>query len=374
MTTASAMILTQTDVERLLRDDSHESRIDVLEKVSGHYNNEAFAEREREIAEHIFRLMMKDTTLQVREALANRIKENPTIPRDIVLHMAADTDRVALPILGASSVFSDADLLRIIEGSGELSKLTTIAGRNGVSERVSEALVETNYPQVVSTLVNNETAKISERTFGKIIEEFAREPEVMEAMVDRQPPLPVAVVEKLISHATAAVAAQLKEQYQLTDAQIARDTQGTREDTTLKLLSGDLGLDEIEQLVAQMADENRLTPSIVMSALCRGYLNFFRSAMARLANVPTHNAAKLLGDKGDLGVRAVYMRSGLPDSMYEAVRLLLQVAHLLEGGDAKPGTSLYANRMVERLLALAQDQEVENLPYVMALIRQNTGR
>jgi uncharacterized protein (DUF2336 family) len=369
----NAIILTQTDVERLMRDDSPDSRIEVLEKVTVNYNSDSFAAREREVAEHIFRLLMKDATQAVRQTLADRVKENDLIPRDIVLHMVQDVERVALPVLAVSNVLSDADLVRIVESSDEISKLITIAKRPSVSDRVSEALVETSYPQVVSTLLTNDSAKISERTLGKIIDDFSNESEVIGAMVGRYP-MPVAIVEKLIAQATDSVAAELKAKYNLSDAQIAKDTAGTREDTLMKLLANNPPAAEIEQLVAQMATENRLTASVVMTSLCRGYLNFFRAGIARLANVPTNNAAKLLSDKGDLGTRALYMRSGLPESMYEAIRLLLLVAHELEGGEALPGTTLYANRAVERLLAHAQDQEVENLAYLMALIRQHAGR
>jgi uncharacterized protein (DUF2336 family) len=369
----NAIILTQSDVERLMRDDSPDSRIEVLEKVSVNYNENSFAAREREVAEHIFRLLMKDATLAVRQTLAERVKANDAIPRDIVLHMAHDVERVSLPILQASTVLSDADLVRIVESSDEISKLMAIAKRPAVSDRVSVALVETSYPQVVSTLLTNETATISERTLGKIIDDFGSQSDVIGAMVDRFP-MPVAIVEKLIAQATDAVAAELKAKYNLTDAQIEKDTVGTREDAVMKLLASDVGLPEIEQLVAQMANESRLSASIVMTSLCRGYLNFFRAAIARLANVPTTNATKLLSDKGDLGTRALYMRSGLPESMYDAVRLLLVVAHELEHEQVKPGTSLFANRAVERLLAHAQEQEVENLPYLMALIRQHAGR
>jgi len=101
--TLSATILTASDVERLLKDDSADSRVSVLEKVSKHYNADNFGERERDIAEQIFRLLMKDTVVRVRETLSERIRENPNIPRDIVFHMANDVDSVALPVLGYAS-------------------------------------------------------------------------------------------------------------------------------------------------------------------------------------------------------------------------------------------------------------------------------
>jgi uncharacterized protein (DUF2336 family) len=370
---SSTMILTTNDVARLLKDDSAESRLDVLQKVSVGYNSNKFAEREREVAEQIFRLLMKDAHLKVREDLAQRIKENPEIPRDIVLHLANDHEVVALPLLEASQVLSDADLVNIIDSSREVSKLMAISKRETVSGRVSDALVETHYPDVVSTLMSNDGATISSRTYDKVIEEFAREPQVMESIVSRAH-LPVAVVEKLISHATEAVASELKKKYKLTDEQIRKDTSGTREDTTLKMLELEDNPEAIIALVQQMAQEGRLTPSIVMTALCRGQHLFFVAALATLANIPVENAEKLLGDKGDLGFKALYERTEMPESMYEAVKLLLRVVKELDGGEALPGSLLYANRLVERLLAHAGNTDVPNLHYIMALVRQNISR
>jgi uncharacterized protein (DUF2336 family) len=118
--TASAsmdVILTPMDVERLLHDDSPDSRASVLEKIALNYNQEHFRGRERDIAEQVFRLLMKDVALRVRETLAERIKDNVNIPRDIVLHLANDVESVANPVLIHSKVLSDADLVRIQHGA-----------------------------------------------------------------------------------------------------------------------------------------------------------------------------------------------------------------------------------------------------------------
>jgi len=369
----TAVILTPHDVERLLKDDSPDSRVGVLEKVTQHYNVNGFAEREREIAEQIFRLLMKDAAIRVRETLAERIKENPNIPRDIVLHMANDVDSVALPLLESSMVLSDADLVNIIEASRDVNKLMVISKREQVSERVSEALVETSYPQVLTSLLSNDGAAIGERALERIIDDFRGEPHVIEAMVERKS-LPMTLVERLVNEVSDAVADQLKSRYHLTDEQIEKETAGTRDDVMLRMLQHDIGDDEVMALVRQMAAEDRLTPSLVMTALCRGQLPFFTAALAHYAAIPYQNARKLVADKGDFGFKGLYGKSGLPESMFQAIRLILLVVKSMENDDAIPGSLLYANRLVERVLAASGDKDIEYLPYFLALIRQNIHR
>lgn len=370
---SGAVILTQNDVDRLLRDDSPDSRVGVLEKVSGHYNTDSFAEREREIAEHIFRLLMKDVAVRVRETLSERIKDNPAIPRDIALHMAHDVDSVALPMLRDSQVFSDADLVNIIDATRDVDKLRTISQREHVSERVSDALVETHYPQVVSSLLSNGTAQISERALEKIVDEFHNEEHVIDAMVQRKS-LPITLVERLVTQASTLIADQLKTRYNLTQEQIDKDTSGSRDDVMLRMLQHDVDETEVMALVKQMAAEDRLTPSLVMTSLCRGQLKFFTAAMAHYSAIPFANAQQLINDTGEFGLPGLYRKSGLPDSMFTAIKLILHTVKQMRSDDSIPGSLLYANRLVEHILRNNGENDVEYLPYFIALIRQNIHR
>lgn len=366
-------ILTASDVERLLKDDSADSRVSVLEKVSKHYNAESFGERERDIAEQIFRLLMKDTAVRVRETLAERIKENPNIPRDIVFHMANDVESVALPVLAVTEVLSDSDFVKIIEATRDMDKLLTISKREGVSERVSDALVETRYPDVITSLLMNGTASIAERSLSKVVDEFRHDAGVIAAVAERQP-LPMTLVERLVNEASEAVASQLKERYNLSSEQVDADTAASRDDIMLRMLKHDLPDDELMALVRQMAATERLTSSLVMTALCRGQLNFFTAAMAHYANIPFPNARKLISDKGEFGFRGLFEKSGLPESMFQAVRLILSTVKDMEDGDAIPGSLIYANQLVRNVLQAADGRDVEYLPYFIALIRQNIAR
>lgn len=367
------VILTPLDVERLLRDESPESRLDVLEKVAHNYNQRAFGEREREVAEQIFRLLMRDAALSVREMLAERVKSNPDIPRDIALHLAGDIDTVSLPMLQHSGVFSDADLVNIIEASNNISKLLAISQRPQVSTRVSDALVETSYPQVVSTLLSNDGAVISDQSMERIIEDFRGETSVMETLVSKRQ-LPLTLVEKLVTNASVALTEQLRQKYNLSEDQLKKDTGAAQEDILLRMLAHDISENEVQALVNQMMQKGRLTPSLVMTALCRGQLKFFAAAMARFGEVKIDNAKRLIEDRGEHGFRGLYQKSGLPEGMFEAVRLLLRVVQSLEKDEAIPGSLLYANRLAERVLAAAGSRQIEYLPYFIALIRQNVAK
>lgn len=362
--------LTKTDVDRLIAEPSPETRVEVMAKVASEYESQDFDERERLIAEQIFRLLVRDTEIHVRKSLAETIKNNSEIPRDIVLSLANDVSDVSLPIIKYSDVLSDADLVNIIRRTGEVKRLVAISGRKNISTMVSSELIETQQPEVVSALVNNEGASISERGYQSIIENLSNDENVVQALVNKGG-MPIAVVEKLISKVSDTIGSKLKQKYNLGETSTRQETDRSRELATLKLTEGAVPDLEVENLVQQLLTFGRLTPSIILTSLCRGNLRFFETALAKLSNIPTQNARILISDKGELGFKALYDKSELPESMFAAARLVLDVVMQLAEEGTTPGGVQYANRLVERIFAKSGGQEIENLSYIIALIRQN---
>jgi hypothetical protein len=56
--------------------------------------------------------------------------------------------------------------------------------------------------------------------------------------------------------------------------------------------------------------------------------------------------------------------------MFPAVKQLLKVMRELDNEGEKPGSSRYANRVVERILQYAEEKPIDNLSYIIALVRR----
>jgi uncharacterized protein (DUF2336 family) len=80
---------------------------------------------------------------------------------------AFDDIEVAGPILRHSSCLSDATLLRVVQEQGQ-DHMLAITKRAHVSEAISEALVEKGNDGVVSSLLENDRARIGQETYGRI--------------------------------------------------------------------------------------------------------------------------------------------------------------------------------------------------------------
>ncbi len=366
----NALALSPEDIRRLLDDASAQTRVDITQKISGAYIAEGLQDREFKVAEQIFRLLLRDTEVRVRATLAEQIKESKIIPRDIVLKMARDVEIVSLPILQFSEVLTDADLLELVEASKTVTRFMAVARRQKVSQLVSNALLKKGSDQVTATLVNNSGADISDEDISAIIEQNRDNAGMIETLSTR-PRLPLSAVEKLVTMLSGSLADNLKQKYKLSDEEIKAPIAATRESETLDILRGVDDDDSIDKLVAQMHAGDNLTPSMILSALCQGNFAFFEASLALLSNIPSKNARLLIADKGDLGFRALYNKSGLPEAMFPAVKMLLKVVRDLADKGERPGKARYANNVVEELLHASDDNPVENLSYIIALVRRS---
>ncbi len=366
---SGVLTLSEEDVNRLLRDTTSDTRIDMTDRIAGAYSRTSLSQQENMIAEQIFRLLLRDTEVRVRAALAEHVKASTIIPHDIVKKLAKDVEEVSLPVLQHSEVLTDDDLVDLIHSTGESSKYLAISKRSTVSAMVSDTLLGKGNDKVAAALANNQGAVISEAGVSKIIEAHGENEEVMQSLTKREN-LPVAAVNKLINVVSSSLAESLKQKYNVSAEQIDHEVEKTREKETLQVIRHACTQEDVVKLITQLRAFNRLTPSIILSALCQGNFDFFETSLAVLAKLPVENARALINDRGELGFRAIYNKSGLPDAMFPAVNLLLKIVHQLDEEGEKPGGAQYANRIVERILQQAEDSQMGNLSYIIALVRR----
>ncbi len=353
-------ILTQADVKRLLTDRSPESRTRTAEKVAIQFGSSGLSEKERRIAEDIFRIMVRDAEVRVREALSSHLKDSPLVPRDVAVSLAKDVDSVALPILESSEVLSDEDLLEIIR-SHQPTKQVAIARRRSVSAPVADALVDTDNREAVAELVSNEGAELTEQSLAKVVEHYADEERIQDGLVHRAD-LPITIAERLVSMVSESLRNELIARRDINPT-VANDLlQQSREQATVGLATD---YRDVERLVYQLRCNNRLTPSFILRALCTGDLGLFEACIAQLAGISIVNARRLIYDKGPLGLKAAYDRAGLPLSLYPAFRVAVNVATEMEFDGNERDRERYVRRMIERILTQFEDLGADNLEYLL---------
>src|SRR3954464_10645281 len=145
-------------------------------------------QRERELMREILRRLTLDVEMAIRIALAQRLAEDTTAPHDLILLLVDDAIEVARPLIMHSPLLTEPDVLKLIAEASS-GHQEAVAGRPNISEPVTEALARCENETVLLALVRNVTARISETTYGALVEKSRAVPGLAEPLV-RRPDLP----------------------------------------------------------------------------------------------------------------------------------------------------------------------------------------
>jgi uncharacterized protein (DUF2336 family) len=363
--------LDQSDVARLMAGSSPDARVDTSTKIAAKFDAGDLSASERRIAEDIFRALAQDVELRVREALSAHLKSTPDLPHDVAIALARDVGSVALPMLKFSEVLTDADLIEIVAGK-DSAKLMAIAQRRSVSARVSDAMVDTGNEAVVACLVGNEGAKLSESTLNRLVADYEDSAAVADSLA-RRSNLPAMISERLV----AALAGRLQE-YLVSKHDLSPDVASNlilqaRERATVALIDYGSSDVELKHLIEQLYRKERLTPSLLLRALCMGDLNFFERAIARLADLPLQNVRLLVHDQSGLGLKPLCERAALPARLFPAFAAAVELVVETDYDGDRNDRERYVGRMLERMLTHFEDPARQIAPndieYLMAKLQ-----
>lgn len=365
--------LSKSDVQRLLTDPSVDARADAAAKIATHYDAAAdFGAQEKKLAEEIFSLMCKDAEERVRGALAANLKECPFLPHDIARTLADDVASVSEPILKFSTVLTDADLIEIVNSQGE-EKQKAIASRVSVSSDVSEALIDTRNEAVVGTLVANDGADISTGSMQRVLDEFADSDLVKSSMVGRST-LPMEVSERLVNMVSDKIQQELIARHELPSDSVSDLILQSREKATLGLLSGKNHGEDSRRLIVHLYQNNRLTPTIMLRALCMGDMEFFEGSVAVRARTPLSNTREMIhgGDRKE--IFSLLDKAELPKPLQPAFTAAIDVSEDTDYDGGDDDQERFRRRMIERIITNFDDPDSamgdDNIEYLLGQLTQ----
>jgi len=286
---------TPPGVNRRLADDGEEEvRAELAAKIARLMPGLDARENEETVALTIATLevLARDSAAKVRAILAEEIKHMDCIPHDVALRLAHDLEEiVSAPILEYSPLLSDADLMEIIAAGKVQKAFTAIARRKPLSEKVSEALVQSlDVPAVASLLVNAD-AKIRKATMERIIEEAEQFESWHQPLVLRAD-LSARAIRRIANFVGAALIELLAKREDLseeTQTHLARQLKSRLEQSQAPKSS-----ERAADAVAAAKQARTLDDSFVENAALAGRRETVILALAELARVPESTARKIL--------------------------------------------------------------------------------
>lgn len=354
MTNMDKNRLNQQDVANLSQSPKKaENKMIVAQKLTSFYNTAKSQNKlkdiEANLAEDIFRILIRDVEIKVRQTLAESLKNSRNLPKDIVNSLLRETDSISLPFIKYYQDLSSEDLMKIIDLSN-LHQQKAVAGRLNLPEEISQYIVDKCPPEVVGILISNETAEIREETYNNILQKYFHDEDIKRRLVYRSE-LPVAIIEKM-AH---SLSEELKKRLILTHnipINLATDIiEEVKEKTTLKISEEFSSDKQIEELVHQLYSSNRLSPNLIVRSICLGDLKFFEYALVYLSNTPIVEVRKVLfNTSADFMIRNLLRKAFIPKTLFPAVFTALKVLKDIHFDCRKNNRQAFGHRVIERIL------------------------
>jgi uncharacterized protein (DUF2336 family) len=352
--------------DRLQQTPSVDARAATATHVGSLLTSTSLKAEERSAALAILEKLMKDVEQEVRHALAVHVKDCAVLPPSIAREIAEDVDAVSLPFIECSPVLAEKDLIDLVK-LGSTRKQVAIARRDSVSEPVSDALVATHSGEVVTALLTNVGAKVSEPTYHEIVEQFRGDGTVQSLMVERAL-LPMTVIERLIHLVSTALRNRLIERHAL-PSDFADELVGQAgERAIMQDLASMPRAFDTETLARRLHASGRLTPTLLMRALCLGDRHFFDAGMAVRADIPTTNASMLIADRGPLGFKAIYDKARLPPELFRAFRAALNAIAVVERSGRKSQDAASVRSIIDAVVKEYDEACPDSLEYLLSQI------
>ena len=361
--TATRARLTELDLRRLIKAPDDDERAAEAHKLCRGMERAGLTGPEREAAQKILRLLAMDAAELVRRAMAVTLKASDLLPHDVARKLATDVDSIALPLIGASPVFTDEDLIEIVR-SGAAARQIAVAARPRVGRDVAEVLAYEAGRAAVRTLCANDNADLPEVALNRIVDRFGDAPEVVAAVAYREV-LPLGVTERLVAVASEAVREHLISRHAVAPETAIRLAQFARERATVDLVDQASAAADLAVFAGQLNARKALTPSLLLRALARGQMPLLEHGLAELAGTPHHRAWLMIHDAGPLGLKAIYDRAGLPPRLFAAFRSGVDTWRTLQAEGADTSGDAFRQRMLERFLTQRPNVPREDLAYLM---------
>jgi uncharacterized protein (DUF2336 family) len=355
--------LTDADIRLLVEGRSAHERALIAHRLCAQMDEQVLMPEDRARAQEILRVMAVDATAMVRRSLSTTLRSSPLVPRDVARRLARDIEEISVPIINASPAFTDEDLIEILRIGDPIRQLA-VARRPFVSEQVSRVIVEETDAPVVKAVCSNDNAILPDELLQKVMDRFEHAEEVLQAVAFRRE-LPLSVTERLIDMVGEKVREHLVNHHGVSPETALHVASGAAERASIDLVDQAGRTTDIRRFVTHLHKVGRLTPSLLLRALAHGHMAFLEHALSEITGVPHHRTWLMVHDAGDLGLKAIYERAGLPARLFPAFRVAVDTYHALEHEGGGADTPRFQERMLERFLTQSHPTAAEDLDYLM---------
>lgn len=270
--------------------------------------------------------LLDDPSPKVRLALAEALASAPGAPRALVLALAEDQPEIAATVIISSPVLTDEDFVEIA-GRGDSLRRSLIASRSALSRMVSAAVAAVGDEPEILLLLENFDNDFSDTALRDIAQRHGDSCDVRRLLLERDD-LPADVRHILMQKVSDALLACDLVRATVDGSRAIRISREAAEAGTLAI-AGHACERDIPALVEHLRAGCRLTPALLMHALCSGRIDFVACVLVNLTSVEERRVRAVLSTSRMHAVRALFEAAGLKrdlSSVFAEATLLLRKA------------------------------------------------
>lgn len=244
----------------------------------------------REALGEVFLRLVSEAEHDIRLRLAERIASASWAPRALIAALALDDIDIARPVIAASPVLQDEDLLRVLTRA-TLEHQVAVARRPGLSEVVARAVVDGGQPLAMAALAANGHVRLPADAMERLAAAARRVAALRAPLVGRSE-LSAELARGLYAWVGETLRRALTERFALDPAaldaplgQAVSDAFAGAPAPAADELRAEAQESEA-RLVAKLEGSGQLKPGYLLRVLREGRLSLFQAALAALAAMP----------------------------------------------------------------------------------------
>jgi uncharacterized protein (DUF2336 family) len=303
----------------------------------------------------IFLTLARQAERDVRKILSERLAGADWAPRALVNVLALDEIEIARPILAASPVLRDADLMKVLI-EATLDHQIEVARRPRLGGQVADAIIERGEPATLTALATNRTAEISEDGLRRMVE-HSRRIAALRAPLTRHPRMTETLAEQMYQWVGIALRQSIVSRFQVDEARLDAAVQAAARAAAIppspnKVVMFDApDRDEMERrLVAKLQAAGQLRPGFLVRAVREKRLSLFVHGLAALGGFTVAEVRTALDAKNPELLYYACTAVGIDRAAFPG--LLAAIRHLHDGPGEDSGAAVWLRGAVSPPSAL----------------------
>ena len=305
------------------------------------------AELERNQVTPILLKLSVDDEVEVRVALVGALLHEEKLHPDIVFSIIADEDEIALPFLAQTPALNSWHMMAILR-VGDEARQRTVAARDDLPDEAANYIIKSSPSSTVCALMNNPIVQMENQDCHILYKRFGNVPEIVESLLAR-PDLPLDIRITQAKRAASRMR-QLMAERGWMPANDASELVADAEETAILRVLSEAEVTERTGATQYLAQQNMLTPALVVRAAAMGQMRVVETALAHLAGISSPRAADQMYSRSALGFKSIFKRSGLPTSCFGIIKAACDVVADARDEGLPLETEEFGRRILEALM------------------------